>query len=176
MTAALRRAASSLFVLPALVLALGVTGCGPTANTSPKSVGTSANPSPRLTAVPGGAASPGSGAAATLPSTTQTDFGLIFDSLPASFPKLPGQEPAETGEGPASGSFAVNMDARAASQAMRAALVAAGWTADVGAPLEDGTVVLEAARSSTCKAEVRFTPRSGTVIMSVLYGSKCPFA
>ena len=114
-------------------------------------------------------------ASAGPPSTTQTDFGTIFDSLPASFPKLPGQEPADTGEGPTSGTFAVYMDVRAASQALQAALIAAGWTADVGSPLEDGSVVLEAARSGGCKTEVRFTPRSGTVLMSVLYGSKCPF-
>jgi hypothetical protein len=126
--------------------------------------------------VPGGPSGRPAGTSVHPPSTTSTDFGQIFDSLPASFPKLPGQEPAETGEGPTSGSFAVNMDPGAASRAMQTALIAAGWTADVGSPLEDGTVVLEAARSSGCKAEIRFTPRSGTVIMSVLYGAACPFS
>jgi hypothetical protein len=128
-----------------------------------------------LTAVPGGPASPVIGATVGPPSTTKTEFGTIYDALPPSWPKLPGQEPAETGGGPTSGSFAVNTSAAAASHALQAALIAAGWTADIGSPLEDGSVVLEAARSGGCKAEVRFTPRSGTVLMSVLYGSSCPF-
>jgi hypothetical protein len=54
-------------------------------------------------------------------------------------------------------------------------LTASGWTVDAGSPLEDGTVVLEAARPNACKAEIRFTPRGGSVIMSVLYGASCPY-
>jgi hypothetical protein len=159
-----------------LVLAVLLTGCGPDVAVPPASRAPGASKaSPNLTAVPGGPASAVLGPSIGPPSTTQTAFGTIFDRLPASFPRLPGQEPADTGEGATSGSFAVNLDARAASQAMQTALIAGGWTADVGSPLEDGSVVLEAARSNGCKAEVRFTPRSGTVLMSVLYGSKCPF-
>jgi hypothetical protein len=169
---ALRRRLANPLVLVALAALVGA--CGPT------TTGPSARPStastPALTAVPGGPASPVVGATAGPPTTTETEFGTIYDALPASFPKLPGQEPAETGDGPTSGSFALRMDSTAASKALRTALVAAGWTADVGSPLEDGTVILEAARQKGCKAEVRFTPRSGTVLMSVLYGAACPFS
>jgi hypothetical protein len=103
-------------------------------------------------------------------------FGVIFDALPAAFPKLAGQEPAETGDGATSGSFAVNLSPADASAAIEAALTAQGWSVDVGSPLEDGSVVLEATHAPAgCKTEVRFTPLSGTVIMSVLYGASCPF-
>ena len=38
-------------------------------------------------------------------------------------------------------------------------LTEAGWTVDVGSPLEDGSVVLEAqGPPDGCRAEVRFTP------------------
>jgi len=92
-----------------------------------------------------------------------------------SFPTLAGQEPADTGAGATSGSFAVNMSAEAASRDLAAKLTNLGWTADVATPLEDGTVVLEATGPTPgCKAEVRFTPSTGTIIMSVLYGASCP--
>ena len=52
-----------------------------------------------------------------------------------------------------------------------------GWTVDAGSPLEDGTVVLEATGAPAgCKAEIRFTPVSGSLIMEVLFGASCPFS
>ena len=66
---------------------------------------------PSLTPVPGGPADPAVRATVGPPTTTDiNEFGTIFDALPPSFPKLPGQEPAETGAGPTSGSFAVEPD------------------------------------------------------------------
>jgi hypothetical protein len=68
------------------------------------------------------------------------------------------------------------MDAATAARTISNGLVGQGWTVDIGTPLEDGTVVLDATASPPgCKAEVRFTPISGTIIMSVLYGASCPF-
>ena len=171
-----RRAANPRFPILAVALAVLAIGCGSSAAaTSSASSRTAVAPS--LTAVPGGPASPVVRATVGPPTTTDTDFGTIFDSLPASFPTLPGQEPADTGAGPTSGSFALNVTPQQAMLAMRAALAGADWTVDVGSPLEDGTVVLEATHAPAgCKTEVRFTPLSGTVIMSVLYGASCPFA
>ena len=182
MTALRRWAADPLVPILLITLAVLAVGCGPsataTASPHPSATGsTAARPaSPSLTPVPGGPASPIVGASVGPPTTTDTEFGTIFDALPSTFPRLPGQEPAETGAGPTSGSFAVNMTAAAASKAIQAALVAQGWSVDVGSPLEDGTIVLEATGATAgCKSEVRFTPVSGTVIMSVLYGASCPF-
>jgi hypothetical protein len=175
-----RRPAAVLRVLLFVTSAALVTACGvggvPTPAASRLAASSPASPRPSLTAVPGGPASPVVGASVGLPTTTKTDFGTIFDALPPSFPKLPGEEPATTGSGASSGSFAVNVGASAASAAIKSGLEALGWTVDVGSPLEDGSVVLEGSRgTSGCKAEVRFTPVSGTVIMTVLYGASCPF-
>ena len=170
-----RRSAAG-FVVPIVTIALAVfaAGCGPTPNTQApaRSPGSSIG----LTPVPGGPASPVVGATIGPPTTTETEFGTIFDALPPSFPKLLGQEPAETGAGPTSGSFAANMSVADARKIIEVSLVAQGWTVAVGSPLEDGSVVLEAKGTAGCKAEVRFTPRSGTVMMSVLYGAACPFS
>jgi hypothetical protein len=69
------------------------------------------------------------------------------------------------------------MTADDAARTMAEALTALGWTTDVGSALEDGTVVLDAGGTREgCAAEVRFTPTSGTVVMSVLYGADCPFS
>lgn len=178
MTVPRRRAARSL--LPILAIALGMLAiaCSPVPSGAPSRSATSGStaPEPSLTAVPGGPSSP-TGSASGLPTTTETDFGRIWDALPPSFPTLPGQQPADTGAGPTSGSFALNMDAATASAAIRTALEARGWTVEVGSPLEDGTVVLQAGGAREgCAAEVRFTPMSGTVVMSVLYGAECPFS
>ncbi len=178
MTALGRRVADPLVAILAIMFTLFAVACGPSGaaapSSSPSPTPTTAQPS--LTPVPGGAGV-GPTVAPTLPSTTQTAFGLIWDGLPSSFPKLPGEEPALTEGSPTSGAFAVNMDAAAASRAIDAELKAAGWTVDIGSPLEDGSVVLDATGARTgCKSEVRFTPSSGTIIMSVLYGAACPFS
>jgi hypothetical protein len=171
-----RPAADALVPIVTITLALLVAACGAAAPASSQPVASRASPAPVLTTVPGGHASPVVGASIAPPTTTETEFGTIFDSLPPSFPRLPGQEPVETGAGATSGSFAVNMSVSDARKIIEVSLIDLGWTVVVGSPLEDGSVVLEASRApSGCKAEVRFTPASGTVIMSVLYGAACPF-
>jgi hypothetical protein len=172
-----RRAAVPLLSILAIGLAFMVVACGPgVAVPGPSASRNASAPAPRLTAVPGGPASPVVGATVGPPTTTDTEFGTIDDALPPSFPRLPGQEPAETSSGPTSGSFVANTTVAAATAVIRTGLTAQGWTVDVGSPLEDGSVVLEARGTKAgCKAEVRFTPLSGTVTMSVLYGASCPF-
>lgn len=184
-TAPRRWAARSLVPILAIALALLGAACNPSASSSPSRSATtpstapvpSLTAGPSLTAVPGGPSSPVVGASVGFPTTTQTDFGRIWDALPPSFPTLPGQQPADPGAGPTSGSFVVNMTAEDAARAMAGALTNLGWAADVSSALEDGTIVLEAGGAREgCASEVRFTPMSGTVIMSVLYGAECPFS
>jgi len=174
-TALRRWAADPLVPILAITLAFVGVACSPTLAPSASRSAPAASLEPSLTSVPGGPSS-APAASIVLPSTTETEFGRIRDALPPSFPRLPGQEPVDPGSGPTSGTFVVNMDAAAASAALAAALVALDWTVDVGSPLEDGSVVLEATHAPAgCKTEVRFTPLSGTVVMSVLYGASCPF-
>lgn len=172
MIALRRRAARPLLAAVIVVAVALVAGCGAAATPRPSGTPSRAPGTPALTPVPGGTAP-----APSLPSTTDTSFGRIWDALPSWFPKLPGQKPADTGGGPTSGSFAANMDVDAAVRLVESGLLANGFTVDAGSPLEDGTVVLNASGAREgCAAEVRFTPMSGTVVMSVLYGADCPFS
>ena len=188
---ALRRlAADACLPIVAVALAAAISACGSSApaTTAPSgrpssgpvpSAGSSAAPiaSAALTPVPGGPTGPALGPTVGPPTTTDTEIGPIFDELPPSFPILNGAEPGEIGDGPNSGSYAVNMSTGDASRAIATALTASGWVVDVGSPLEDGTVVLDATHDPAgCRTEVRFTPLSGTVVMSVLYGASCPFS
>ena len=175
MIALRRSAAESLVSILAISVAILMAGCGST-TTTPKPAGSPGRSAPVLTPVPGGGASPAAPASVAPPTTTDTEFGTIFDSLPPSFPTLPGQEPAATGASPTSGSFAANLSVADARKIIEVSLVSLGWRVTVGSPLEDGTVVLEASHAPAgCKTEVRFTPLSGSVVMSVLYGASCPF-
>lgn len=163
----------------AITLALVAAACSPTATISPRpsAAASPSAPEPSLTAVPGGPSNPVAGASLQLPTTTETDFGRIWDALPPSFPIPPDSIRTDSPGGPSSGSFALGMPVDDAARTMAAALTNQGWTADVASPLEDGTVVLAAAGAREgCAAEVRFTPLSGTVSMSVLYGAECPFS
>ena len=175
MIALRRSAAGSLLPIAAITISIVVAACGATSTT--QSAGSSTRSASGPTAIPGGAASQAVGPSLTPPTTTDTEFGKIYDALPPSFPKLLGQEPAETGSGPTSGSFVANMSVADARKIIEVSLIAQGWTVEVGSPLEDGTVVLEATEGKVgCKTEVRFTPRTGAVIMSVQYGASCPFS
>ena len=179
MTKPRRLAAPSLLLILAVATVL-VIGCGGSPATLVTSRPSASRPAvassrPALTPVPGGAGASTRPAASRPPTSDVAGFGRILDSLPPSFPKLAGQEPAETGEGPSSGSFTANVDVASAGASILAALRAKGWTVVAGSPLEDGSVVLEAIGTDGCKAEIRLTPRSGSVIMSVLYGATCPY-
>jgi hypothetical protein len=181
-------AVPTLAIVALAVIAI-VAACGPDAapatTASPATGATTPARSPGagatksdLTPVPGGQPTPflGITIGPDQPDTTDVEgFGPILDELPASFPRLAGQEPADAGGGPATGSFAVNSTAEAAAADLAAKLTAVGWAADVASPLEDGSVVVEATGlAAGCKAEVRFTPASGTSLMLVLYGASCP--
>jgi hypothetical protein len=176
--------------LPALLLtlvAIAIVGCGQPDTAPPASrsgpAGATDGASPGLTPVPGGAsAAPTPFASIQVgparPDTTDVEgFGAIRDRLPPSFPRLDGQEPADGADahGATSGDFAVNLTAEQAAAAMATRLQRAGWSVEVGSPLEDGTVVLVAdGPAAACRAEVRFAPKTGSVVMSVLYGASCP--
>jgi hypothetical protein len=155
-----------------LAAALVFAGCTSAASQSPSATARP-TPAPDLTPVPAGPS-----VVVTSPvTTTDVDgFGRILDKVPPSFPKLPDQSESEVGS-TSSGMFVSNLDPATASRTIRGGLVAQGWSVDVGTPLEDGTIVLEATGPAKgCKAEVRFTPASGSILMLVLVGASCPFS
>lgn len=137
---------------------------------------------------PNGAASPpasavtspaASTAASTAPQTGQTDteWGRIWDSLPADFPTYPGAAPAgEAAAGPASATLTLDGDvAQAVSTWMAEQLKLQSFAVDPSAtPLEDGRYVVDARREAGCRVEVTATPTGGQTTVTVRYGADCP--
>jgi hypothetical protein len=149
----------------------------PSAVASSTSLASTPSPSPDLTPVPGGstAATP---AAASAPTQTDTDWGRIWDTLPAWFPVPPDAVPTETGEeGAVSASLAAGGSARSVAAFMQTGLTGAGFSVEgVNGAAEDGSFVLDATGPDpNCKVEARVRPLSGTTNLVVLYGAGCPF-
>jgi hypothetical protein len=144
---------------------------------SPSVQPSAAEPTPVSTGPvgPSPAASAGSSA---VPTQTDTDWGRIWDALPAGFPIFPGSIPTETGEGPVSASLAVAASPQEVGGFMQTALTSAGYSFEsFEGPSEDGSYTLSAvgATDAACRVQVRLTPLSGTTVMTVLYAAACPF-
>ncbi|MDO8485577.1 MAG: hypothetical protein Q7S35_11625 [Candidatus Limnocylindrales bacterium] len=111
---------------------------------------------------------------------TDTDWGRIWDALPADFPVYPGATPAEEAEtGPVSATFALEgTDPEAIVAWMQAQLEFASYTTQaLNGPLEDGSFVLESiGPTSGCRVEVAVAPLGGLMTMTVRYGAACPNA
>lgn len=168
---------------PRSVLAAGLTAAfvlgacgGGTSSPSPSRSGASVAPAPSTAPVSASAAA--ATPATSTVSQTDTDWGRIWDTLPAGFPVIPGSTPSEeAAHGPASATFTVEGDgAQAIASSMRSALEGAGFTADgMSGPLEDGSFVLDMTGSPAgCMVQLMVTPRGGVTIVTILYGALCP--
>ena len=148
-------------------------GASPTANASAP-----ASAEPSLTPVPNGSPSPGdSGGEPGTVTQSETEWGPIWDALPASFPRFPGSAPTDPIGEPVSGSFGVPAGPQEATEFMQSALELAGYSTEaLSGPFEDGSYVIDSVGPTTldCRVQTRLTPLSGTTHMTVLYGTGCP--
>jgi hypothetical protein len=109
---------------------------------------------------------------------TDTDWGRIWDSLPADFPSYPGSTPAqEAAAGPASGVLAVQgTDAGTIVAWLQSMLEQRSYrTETLSGPLEDGSFVLDLVGATPgCRVQVSVAPLGGLTTVTVLYGASCP--
>ena len=170
-----------------LATSLLVAACGPSAPTPPAipasgspASGSSASAGPIDTTQPStstssaAAVSPAGGTATT---QTDTDWGRIWDALPAGFPHYPGATAADdAAAAPASGRFAVQGgDAKTIASWFQSRLEAASFrTQALQGPLEDGSYVLDSVGSGTCRLEVTVAPTGGLTLITLRYGAACP--
>jgi len=167
----------------ALLCALLLAACAATTATPPPTAPAGSAPpaataasSPDLTPVPGGstATAPPGGSAAT---QSDTDWGRIWDTLPAWFPVPPDAVPTETGEeGAVSASLAAGGSAQSVATFMQTGLTGAGFSFEsLEGPAEDGSLTLNAVGPDpACQVQLRVRPLSGTTNLVVLYGAACP--
>jgi hypothetical protein len=170
-------------VVVAVVVAatVALTGCTapPSRSASPTAPAVPASPAPSVgptaSAVPAGPTASSSPSAAAV-GQTDTDWGRIWDVVPASFPRYPGTVSTETGAGPTSGEFSVPTDAKTAAAAMQSALEAAAYSTEAqSGPLEDGSIVIDSiGENAACRVQTRLAPLGSTTLMTVLYGAACP--
>jgi hypothetical protein len=149
-------------------------GCGPT----PTSIRT---PSTSQTEAPSaGASTIASPAAPSAGGGTQTDteWGRIWDNVPAGFPRYPGSSVADdTSPEPVSATYAVagGGDPEQIASWMQAALETATFSTEaLSGPLEDGSFVLDSVGDGGCRIQVAIAPMGGLTFVTVRYGASCP--
>jgi len=131
------------------------------------------------TAVPTPAGSPGpTSQASGEPGQTDTEWGRIWDALPAAFPQPIGASPSEPiGRGPSSAELAVGAGPSEVTAFYFEAFSNLGYpiVSEQG-PLEDGSRVIAAAGGEAgCKVQVTVTPLSGVTHVTILFAAACPF-
>jgi hypothetical protein len=175
----------NLLVIVILTVGLTLSACGTDTRTP------SAGPSGAASVVPsdvvpsgepsaGASApdvSPPAGSAGT-GSQTDTEWGRIWDTVPAGFPTYPGSTIADdTGEEPVSARYAIagGGDPAEIASWMQAAVETATFsTESLSGPLEDGSFVLDSVGDGECRLQVTITPMGGLTFVTVRYGAACP--
>jgi len=110
---------------------------------------------------------------------TDTEWGRIWDAVPAEFPRFPGATPADDATGdPASARFAVvGGDPLAIAEWMQDALETATFSTEaMNGPAEDGGYVIDSVGDGGCRIETRIAPLGDRTFVTVLYGAGCPAA
>jgi len=149
-------------------LALALVACGPGGTTSPSASAPAASP-PAETDVP---SSDGSEIG-----QTDTEWGRIWDAVPAWFPRFPGSTLADdAGGGPASARYAIgNGDPEAIAAWMQAELETATFsTESMDGPFEDGGFVIESVGEAGCRIQTTIAPLGDLTFVTVRYGADCP--
>jgi hypothetical protein len=158
-----------------LIASLILGACSPTTPV-PTSIST---PTSVPSVEPTGDASGGPSTSGPAPQAgqTDTDWGRVWDTLPAAFPVYPGSTPAAEAEtGPVSATFALQgSDARTVANWMRTELERAAYSTEaLNGPFEDGGFVLDSTGAAGCRIEVAVAPLGGLTTVRVRYGSVCP--
>jgi hypothetical protein len=168
--------AAALGLTVALVLSLAACGAG--SSSLPASPSPTASPPVELPGETAEDTSPPS-LDPSLPGQSEVDgWGAIWDALPPSYPVFDGAVEAEAAAGPVSGAFTIaNVDAapRDIAQFYADALDEAGYGTGLDGPLEDGSYTVWSSDGYGCSSLVTILPRGDESLITVLFGTGCPF-
>jgi hypothetical protein len=166
----------ALLVVP---VALLVAACGSAPSPSPSGTAASPAPSSAAPSAEPAANEPSPSSAAPAAGQTDTEWGRIWDAVPAGFPRYPGSTPADdAAPEPASARFAVaGGDPAAIATWMQDALETATFsTLGLNGPAEDGGYVIDSAGEGDCRIQTAITPLGDMTFITVRYGADCPAA
>jgi hypothetical protein len=109
---------------------------------------------------------------------TETEWGRIWDALPAGFPVYP--DAVETEEAGAGEPVSATLSSPAAADEIATWLqsrleLATFSTEALSGPLEDGSFVLDSVGDEDCRIQSTVAPAGGLTIITVRYGAACPF-
>lgn len=179
-----RRLAPLLLTLSVSVI---VGACGPTQGSgSPSSSVAPSEPTGATAsaAAPSTAPSPSIGpSASAAPSassaTTQTDteWGRIWDAVPAGFPRYPGGTTADDAtDEPVSAAYVVaGADPAELAAWMQTSVETATYSTEaLSGPLEDGGYVLDSVGDGDCRIETKMAPQGDLILVTIRYGAACP--
>lgn len=185
LTAMHTRPRRSLLVIPVLGLTLAACGPGggssaPAATVAEVSARPTATTTPTATQAP--STEPTTGPASQAPASpvvgqTDTEWGRIWDAVPAGFPRYPGATTADDASpDPVSATYVVAQgDAATIARWMQTNLEQATYSTEgLSGPNEDGSFVLDSVGDGACRMQTRVTPQGGLILVTVLYGAACP--
>jgi hypothetical protein len=163
----------ALAVLALLLIPLACGPADPTSSPSPSAATSTADSTGQL---PSGSVAPG--ASDPLPvGQTDTEWGRIWDDVPAGFPTYPGSTPANDASSEAvSARYAiVGGDPGEIASWMQAALANAGYSTEaLSGPFEDGSHVLDVVGDEECRIQTTISPLGRLTFVAVRYGATCP--
>jgi hypothetical protein len=172
------RSRRTQLVVPVLALALALAACGPDDDSPSPSVAVVETPP---------AASPTGTVSSTSPEPavsapgeigqTDTDWGRIWDALPAGFPRYPGGIAADDASPqPVSAAYAIaDGDPAQIAEWMQTSLELATYSTEgLSGPLEDGSFVLDSVGDDDCRIQTRIAPQGTLILVTVRYGADCP--
>jgi hypothetical protein len=167
--------AGSVALLALIALLLGACGLGP-GETSGSSAG------PSLVATRGPETDQPvetESLAPDLPGQSVTDWGPIWDNVPAAYPVPDGAKPADADHGPVSAAYTVPfavMTPKALADYYAKALDEAGYGGTgIDGPLEDGSFSVWSTSGYGCDSLVTILPRGQESLVTVLLGALCTF-
>jgi hypothetical protein len=166
-----RRGAILRFLGGALGLLVGLAACGATATDAPTgTLPPSAGPTePVVDPTQGFTPPPAEG-------QTDTEWGRIWDVLPAGFPAFPGGSPTETREGPVTAEFYFDAPQDSVMQTVQTILPQGGLQVGrVSVPVEDGTQYIDTFTDDPeCLGLVEIGPQGAGTLVRLFYGVGCP--
>lgn len=115
----------------------------------------------------------------SLPGQSESEWGPIWDAVPASYPVPEGAVPADADQGPVSAAYTVASDvaeARAIAEFYRDALEEDGFGGSLmDGPLEDSSFTVWSSNGYGCDSLVTVLPRGEESLITVLFAALCRF-